>query len=153
MYIGSGFMEVGQSFLWAMSWDSIPYKVVGKQGQHFCASSVVLIKFTYTDLSRYDGKPIVSRSVDMGKPIIYVSMNYRYSPTFCFSLLLTLKMVLWCFVDRLAGFGFLASKEVKKAGISNLGLQDRKLEFWGLQRQRQLMFYRKIGLALGSKIH
>lgn len=29
--------------------------------------------------------------------------------------------------DRLTGFGFLASKEVKAAGIGNLGLQDREL--------------------------
>jgi len=27
---------------------------------------------------RYDGATIVSRSVDLGKPVVYVSMNYRY---------------------------------------------------------------------------
>ncbi len=28
---------------------------------------------------RYNGGPIVERSIDLGEPIIYVSMNYRYS--------------------------------------------------------------------------
>lgn len=51
----------------------------------------------------YDGNAIVERSVQMGTPVIFVSMNYRVS-----------------------GFGFLASKEVKAAGVGNLGLQDRE---------------------------
>ncbi|KAJ3562849.1 hypothetical protein NP233_g9322 [Leucocoprinus birnbaumii] len=55
-------------------------------------------------LSRsYNGGLIVTRSIALGMPIIYVSMNYR-----------------------LTGFGFLASKEVKAAGIGNLGLQDQR---------------------------
>ncbi|KAK1221156.1 hypothetical protein PQX77_016055 [Marasmius sp. AFHP31] len=51
----------------------------------------------------YDGGIIVERSLELGQPIIYVSMNYR-----------------------LTGFGFLASKEVKEAGVGNLGLQDQR---------------------------
>ncbi|KIM43069.1 hypothetical protein M413DRAFT_26269 [Hebeloma cylindrosporum] len=53
--------------------------------------------------SMYDGGLIVSRSQALGSPVIYVSMNYR-----------------------LTGFGFLASKEVKDAGVGNLGLQDQR---------------------------
>ncbi|KAJ6554988.1 Alpha/Beta hydrolase protein [Mycena vulgaris] len=53
--------------------------------------------------SMYDGKTIVERSIAMGKPVVYVSMNYRVS-----------------------GFGFLASKEVRAAGVGNLGLQDQR---------------------------
>lgn len=52
--------------------------------------------------------------------MIYVSLNYRlngmYHPTdLCRQV-----------VDKaLVGFGFLASKEVKDAGLGNLGLRDR----------------------------
>ena len=53
--------------------------------------------------SQYDGTSIVKRSIKLGSPIIYVSMNYR-----------------------LTGFGFMPGKEVKAAGVGNLGLQDRK---------------------------
>ncbi|KAG6829190.1 hypothetical protein H0H92_005390 [Tricholoma furcatifolium] len=51
----------------------------------------------------YDGGVIVGRSISMGSPVIFVSMNYRVS-----------------------GFGFLGGKEVKKAGVGNLGLQDQR---------------------------
>ncbi|KAJ6555000.1 carotenoid ester lipase precursor [Mycena vulgaris] len=51
----------------------------------------------------YDGKTVVERSIAMGEPVIYVSMNYRIS-----------------------GFGFLASKEIRAAGVANLGLQDQR---------------------------
>ncbi|KAF5350591.1 hypothetical protein D9756_008678 [Leucocoprinus leucothites] len=59
--------------------------------------------FEFGSTSMYDGSAIVSRSIDMGQPMIFVSMNYR-----------------------LTGFGFLASKEVKEAGVGNLGLQDQR---------------------------
>ncbi|KAF9018555.1 alpha/beta-hydrolase [Hymenopellis radicata] len=52
----------------------------------------------------YNGSIIVDRSLDLGEPIIYVSFNYRVS-----------------------AWGFLASKEVKAAGVGNLGLQDQRL--------------------------
>ncbi|KAG6815752.1 hypothetical protein H0H93_009083, partial [Arthromyces matolae] len=51
----------------------------------------------------YDGSLIVARSIDMGLPVIYVSMNYR-----------------------LSGFGFLAGREIKEAGVGNLGLHDQR---------------------------
>ncbi|KAM5540854.1 hypothetical protein V8D89_005498 [Ganoderma adspersum] len=59
----------------------------------------------------YDGGAIVKRSIELNEPVVYVSMNYRVS-----------------------AFGFLASKEVKDAGVGNLGLQDRdpsKVTIWG----------------------
>ncbi|KAI0088623.1 carotenoid ester lipase precursor [Irpex rosettiformis] len=51
----------------------------------------------------YDGGVIVDHSISMGSPVVYVSMNYRVS-----------------------AFGFLASAEVKNAGVGNLGLQDQR---------------------------
>ncbi|KAF8194390.1 alpha beta-hydrolase [Mycena galopus ATCC 62051] len=51
----------------------------------------------------YDGTTIVERSIALGEPVIYVSMNYR-----------------------LSAFGFLASAEVRAAGVGNLGLQDQR---------------------------
>ncbi|KAF5315218.1 hypothetical protein D9619_007256 [Psilocybe cf. subviscida] len=51
----------------------------------------------------YDGTDIVTRSQQLGSPIVYVSMNYR-----------------------LAGLGFLPGKEVKEAGVGNLGLHDQR---------------------------
>ncbi|KAF8970831.1 carotenoid ester lipase precursor [Flammula alnicola] len=54
----------------------------------------------------YDGSVIVERSILLGMPIIYASINYSFE----------------CQI----GFGFLASKEVKAAGIGNLGLQDQR---------------------------
>ncbi|KXN88429.1 Lipase 1 [Leucoagaricus sp. SymC.cos] len=59
--------------------------------------------FEFGGTSMYDGSGIVSRSIDMGQPLVFVSMNYRVT-----------------------GFGFLASKEVKAAGLGNLGLQDQR---------------------------
>ncbi|KAJ7205202.1 Alpha/Beta hydrolase protein [Mycena pura] len=51
----------------------------------------------------YDGTVIVERSLAIGEPVIFVSMNYR-----------------------LSAFGFLASEEVREAGVGNLGLQDQR---------------------------
>ncbi|KAJ7599913.1 carotenoid ester lipase precursor [Mycena floridula] len=51
----------------------------------------------------YDGATIVQRSIDLREPVIYVSMNYRVT-----------------------GFGFMAGKEIKAAGVGNLGLQDQR---------------------------
>ncbi|KAH9891908.1 carotenoid ester lipase precursor [Cubamyces lactineus] len=59
----------------------------------------------------YDGGVIVSRSIELGEPVIYVSMNYR-----------------------LSAFGFLASQEVKDAGVGNLGLQDQRLALRWIQK-------------------
>ncbi|KAJ7258777.1 carotenoid ester lipase precursor [Mycena haematopus] len=59
----------------------------------------------------YDGATIVQRSIAMGEPVIYVSMNYR-----------------------LSAFGFLASAEVRAAGVGNLGLQDQRQAFRWVQK-------------------
>ncbi|KAJ7609760.1 Alpha/Beta hydrolase protein [Mycena polygramma] len=59
----------------------------------------------------YDGVTIVQRSISMGEPVIYVSLNYR-----------------------LSAFGFLASKEVRAAGVGNLGLQDQRQAFRWVQK-------------------
>ncbi|KAG0703413.1 Alpha/Beta hydrolase protein [Suillus ampliporus] len=53
--------------------------------------------------SNYDGSAIVNKAINLNIPAIYVSMNYR-----------------------LGAFGFLASEEVKRAGVGNLGLQDQR---------------------------
>ncbi|KAI5285639.1 hypothetical protein KEM54_000409 [Ascosphaera aggregata] len=54
--------------------------------------------------SQYDGTDWVKESIDMGQPIIFVSVSYR-----------------------VGGFGFLPGKEVKEAGIGNLGLLDQRM--------------------------
>jgi carboxylesterase type B len=57
--------------------------------------------------SMYDGAPWVAASVSQGKPIIFVTVNYR-----------------------VGGFGFLPGAEVLADGAANLGLLDQRL---GLQ--------------------
>lgn len=59
--------------------------------------------FEVGSTSEYDGGAIVSHSVKLGMPVVYVSMNYR-----------------------LTAFGFLAGQEVKEAGVGNIGLQDQR---------------------------
>ncbi|KAJ3832691.1 Alpha/Beta hydrolase protein [Lentinula raphanica] len=59
----------------------------------------------------YDGATIVQRSIELDEPVIYVSMNYRVT-----------------------AFGFLASQEVKDAGVGNLGLQDQREAFRWVQK-------------------
>ncbi|KAJ3555359.1 hypothetical protein NM688_g2623 [Phlebia brevispora] len=59
----------------------------------------------------YDGGLIVQESVKLNEPVIYVSMNYRVS-----------------------AFGFLASQEVKDAGVGNLGLQDQRQALRWIQK-------------------
>ena len=58
----------------------------------------------------YDGTRIVKQSVNLGQPVIFVTMNYR-----------------------LGGFGFLPGKEVSKDGSSNLGLRDQRLALQWVQ--------------------
>ncbi|OJT02238.1 Lipase 1 [Trametes pubescens] len=57
------------------------------------------------------GDVIVARSLEIGHPVVYVAMNYR-----------------------LSAFGFLGGKEVKEAGIGNLGLQDQREAFRWIQK-------------------
>ncbi|KAJ3539401.1 hypothetical protein NM688_g6365 [Phlebia brevispora] len=54
-------------------------------------------------VTQYPGQYVVQDSVRMGTPVLYVSMNYR-----------------------LSALGFLSGQEVKQAGVSNIGLQDRQ---------------------------
>nr|POF25997.1 putative secreted lipase [Quercus suber] len=55
----------------------------------------------------YDGSNFVARSVELGKPVIFVAVSYR-----------------------VGGFGFLAGKELAADHSTNLGLRDQRL---GLQ--------------------
>lgn len=52
----------------------------------------------------YDGAHVVETSVALGKPVVFVAINYR-----------------------VAGFGFLGGKEVLADGSANLGLLDQRL--------------------------
>jgi carboxylesterase type B len=61
--------------------------------------------------AKYNGTIIVNRSIALNEPVIYVSMNYR-----------------------LSAFGFLASQEVKDAGVGNLGLQDQRMALRWVQK-------------------
>ncbi|RPD65826.1 carotenoid ester lipase precursor [Lentinus tigrinus ALCF2SS1-6] len=73
---------------------------------------VVWIYGGYHDqFSSYDGSVIVRRSVQLGEPIVYVSMNYRVS-----------------------AFGFLAGREVNDAGVGNIGLEDQRIALKWIQR-------------------
>jgi carboxylesterase type B len=60
--------------------------------------------FALGSTSQYDGTNWVARAIDIGKPVVYVSVNYRTN-----------------------GFGFLPGKEVLKDGSANLGLLDQRL--------------------------
>ncbi|EED24560.1 extracellular lipase, putative [Talaromyces stipitatus ATCC 10500] len=59
---------------------------------------------------RYNQSFVVQRSVEIGKPIIGVSVNYR-----------------------LSGWGFLWGEEVAKAGVTNLGIRDQRLALHWVQ--------------------
>ncbi|KAF9485003.1 alpha/beta-hydrolase [Pholiota conissans] len=59
--------------------------------------------FEIGDTSFNPGDGVVTRSIALGEPVIYVSANYRAS-----------------------ALGFLAGKEVKDAGIGNAGMRDQR---------------------------
>ncbi|KAI0656620.1 carotenoid ester lipase precursor [Cubamyces menziesii] len=67
--------------------------------------------FTYGSTAQNPGDAVVRRSVEMGQPIIYANMNYRVGV-----------------------FGFLGGKEVKEAGVGNLGLQDQRAALQWIQK-------------------
>ncbi|KAM0420309.1 hypothetical protein ACHAPT_011970 [Fusarium lateritium] len=52
---------------------------------------------------RYNGTFLVETSVQLGKPLLFISFNYR-----------------------LGAFGYLSGQQVQKAGIANLGLHDQR---------------------------
>lgn len=60
--------------------------------------------------ARYNTSYLVNASMAIKKPVIAVSLNYR-----------------------VAGFGFLASKEVAEAGEANIGLFDQRLALRWIQ--------------------
>ncbi|KAF8896776.1 carotenoid ester lipase precursor [Gymnopilus junonius] len=65
----------------------------------------------YGDTSINPGNSLVARSVAIGEPIVYVSANYR-----------------------LNAFGFLGGKEVKAAGLGNIGLRDQRFAMEWVQQ-------------------
>lgn len=70
-----------------------------------------------------------------------------YSPALCPSL---------CAHSNVPAFGFLPGKEVKEAGVGNLGLHDREYRFY--QEEAHLTKFwrydhREARLAMGSKVH
>ncbi|OBZ66926.1 Lipase 4 [Grifola frondosa] len=86
--------------------------------------------FTSGGNLKYDGIPIVDRSIALGQPIIYVALNYRlnskYSLTTCSRRLINAIIVVV--------FGFLGGQEVKDAGIGNLGLHDQRTALTWVQQ-------------------
>ncbi|KAF8576632.1 alpha/beta-hydrolase [Ramaria rubella] len=68
---------------------------------HIVLSELLII---YGGTASYAATSIVTRSVELKQPIIFVSMNYR-----------------------LGAYGFLGSEEIKKAGATNLGMRDQCL--------------------------
>ncbi|KAF8627374.1 hypothetical protein AX17_006189 [Amanita inopinata Kibby_2008] len=67
--------------------------------------------FELGSTTTYDGGLVVERSIQLGQPIVYVSMNYR-----------------------LSGFGFMPGREIKDAGVGNLGLHDQRQAFRWVQK-------------------
>ncbi|KIM54010.1 hypothetical protein SCLCIDRAFT_137679 [Scleroderma citrinum Foug A] len=67
--------------------------------------------FTEGYASAYNGTGIVSHSVGLNAPIIYVSFNYRLNV-----------------------FGFLGGKEVQQAGLGNLGLYNQRMALEWVQK-------------------
>ncbi|OJT08565.1 Lipase 1 [Trametes pubescens] len=57
------------------------------------------------------GQVVVHRSIEIGHPVIYVSMNYR-----------------------LSAFGFLGGREMANAGLGNLGMQDQRESLRWIQK-------------------
>ncbi|KAF4217602.1 hypothetical protein CNMCM8980_003546 [Aspergillus fumigatiaffinis] len=60
--------------------------------------------FEFGATATYDGTSLVTSSVNLGMPIIFVAMNYR-----------------------VGGFGFMPGKEILADGAANLGLLDQRL--------------------------
>ena len=76
--------------------------------------------FVVGDASMNPGDTVVARSIDLGEPVVYVSLNYRINGTTSFAWY-------WCviFIVSYLAFGFLAGREAQAAGIGNAGLKDR----------------------------
>ncbi|KAN0088060.1 alpha/beta-hydrolase [Tylopilus felleus] len=80
-------------------------------------SKLPVIVWIYPGAFMFDGTPIsngpsiVEQGISIGIPAVYVSMNFRQT-----------------------AFGFLASQEVKDAGVGNIGLQDQRLALRWVQK-------------------
>ncbi|RPD58729.1 carotenoid ester lipase precursor [Lentinus tigrinus ALCF2SS1-7] len=59
--------------------------------------------FTVGSTAWFPGQAFVEHSISMDQPVVFVAMNYRLNV-----------------------FGFLGGKEIKEAGVGNLGLQDQR---------------------------
>ncbi|EIW80165.1 sterol esterase [Coniophora puteana RWD-64-598 SS2] len=95
--------------------DCLYMNVVRPEGTQANASLPVVVwiyggAFETGDASAYNGVPVVQRSNALGSDVIYVSFNYRVN-----------------------AFGFLAGKEIKEAGVANLGLHDQRLALQWVQ--------------------
>ncbi|KAI0322066.1 alpha beta-hydrolase [Amylostereum chailletii] len=64
--------------------------------------------------STFDGSAVVQRSLDLDIPVLYVSLNYRYTSP--------------------SSLGFLDGREIRDAGLGNLGLQDQRLALRWVQK-------------------
>lgn len=85
------------------------------------ASSSIISEVSAAPGVFYQGANLVKRSLDMGQPILFTSVQYR-----------------------LADFGFTASKEFEDAGILNLGLEDQRNAMrWVQQNIEKVFFPRK----------
>lgn len=60
--------------------------------------------FEVGSTTMYSGSNVIQKSIEVGKPVVFVAMNYR-----------------------VAGFGFLPGKEILADGSANLGLLDQRL--------------------------
>ncbi|KAI0766811.1 carotenoid ester lipase precursor [Irpex lacteus] len=67
--------------------------------------------FSVGSSSAYDGSVLVQRSIDLGEPILFVSLNHRH-----------------------AAYGFLHGAEVQAAGVANIGMQDQRQAFRWVQK-------------------
>lgn len=81
----------------------------------------------------YDGTNIVQRSIEVGKPVIFVTMNFRA-----------------------AGFGFLGGREILADGSANIGLQDQHLAMqWVADNIRQfgMLVLCELSLSLTQNVY
>lgn len=65
------------------------------------------------------GEAVVQRSIELNQPVIFAAMNHRINGRI-FMLYASHLLI------SITVFGFLGGKEVKEAGVGNLGLHDRE---------------------------
>jgi carboxylesterase type B len=77
---------------------------VGFNFASLCSSLLLMLSLQLGWSSMYDGTDLVNYGVEIGKPFIFVAVNYR-----------------------VAGYGFMPGKEVMEDGAGNLGLLDQRM--------------------------